>query len=101
MIRHRYGPWDPSYFSLLGRLRSRRLIEWVPTGRGIGIRATVQGSRLAKSLGVLDEWQDVARRADVISSELNLSGDALRRMIYEHIPEVVAQRWGAEIPDAP
>ena len=30
MMRYRYGPWDPSYFAVLGSLVGRELIEVVP-----------------------------------------------------------------------
>jgi hypothetical protein len=30
MMRYRYGPWDPSYFAVLGSLVGRGLIEAIP-----------------------------------------------------------------------
>src|SRR5690349_10400694 len=36
MVRFRYGPWDPAYYSLIGRLLGRGLITTVPGGRYIG-----------------------------------------------------------------
>ena len=100
MIRHRYGPWDPQYFAVLGRLVSRRLIEWAPTGQGIGFRPTTAGAALARQLATLDEWQEIHDRATTIARHLNLSGDSLRRLIYQQFPEVVARRIGQEIPHA-
>src|SRR6266536_5471076 len=40
MVRYRYGPWDPAYFSLLGSLIGRGLIRPVPAARGIGYKTT-------------------------------------------------------------
>lgn len=100
MIRFRYGPWDPKYFSLLGRLRSRNLIEWVP-GRGVGFRTTNKGATLAAHMRVLPELREVSTRTLLVAEHLGQSGDWLRKFIYKHFPEVVARRWGAAISDAP
>src|SRR5438445_13586516 len=40
MIRYRFGPWDPSYFSLLGVLIGKGLVEPVRLSKGIGYRTT-------------------------------------------------------------
>ena len=100
MIRHRYGPWDPQYFTLLGRLRGRGLIEWVHTGTGVGFRTSTRGKEVAKHVRSLEEWQPIAERTGVIARHLSLSGDTLRKLIYDNFPDVVARPWGAEIPDA-
>jgi hypothetical protein len=101
MIRHRYGPWDPVYFAILGRLRSRRLIEWTRGGGGVGFRATTGGHDLAMKFRTVEEWQPVDLRARLVAKYLGWSGDRLRRFIYDSFPEVVGRKWGQEIPDAP
>ena len=101
MIRHRYGPWDPTYFSVLGRLRSRRLIEWTRSGGGVGFRTTDSGRDLARKFRTVEEWQAVDFRAALVAKHLGWSGDRLRRFIYDSFPEVVGRKWGEEIPDAP
>jgi hypothetical protein len=100
MIRYRYGPWDPTYFTLLGRLRSRRLIQWVRDG-GVGFRTTESGHDLANRFRTITEWQATDYRADLVAKHLRWSGERLRRFIYEAFPEVVGMKWGQEIPDAP
>src|SRR4051812_6425795 len=40
MVRYRFGPWDPSYFTILGRLIGKGLVQPVPIRRGIGFKVT-------------------------------------------------------------
>src|ERR1700730_15868636 len=100
MIRYRYGPWDPAYFTLLGRLRSRRLIEWVRNS-GVGFRSTTKGHELANRLRTVQEWQSIDDRARLVAKHLAWSGDRLRRFIYSQFPEIVGKKWGEEITHAP
>ena len=48
MMRYRYGPWDPSYFAVLGSLVGRGLIEVVPaeSTNALGYRTTEAGAAL-------------------------------------------------------
>ncbi|MEI2827465.1 MAG: hypothetical protein V9F04_14510 [Dermatophilaceae bacterium] len=48
MMRYRYGPWDPSYFAVLGSLVGRGLIEVVPAQgtNALGHRTTQSGAAL-------------------------------------------------------
>jgi len=49
MIRYCYGPWDPAYYAILGRLIGRGLVQTVPTTNGIGYRTTQTGRSVAES----------------------------------------------------
>jgi|SRR6266567_1397333 len=94
MVRYRYGPWDPAYYSLLGGLIGKRLVAGVPTGRGIAYRVTPLGQHVAGILEASEVWQPVAQRAKLLRRYFDLSGTTLKALIYEHIPEVTAASWG-------
>ena len=94
MVRYRYGPWDPAYFALLGRLIGKGLVEQVPFARGIGYRVTSKGREVAKAIQEEPAWSDVSKRANVLRRYFNLSGASLKKFIYKHCPEVTQARWG-------
>lgn len=97
MIRFRYGPWDPAYFALLGRLVGRGLIAVVPIKRGLGYRTTPHGKELAERLAKTDVWSDTHKLTKVLKRRLNLSGTNLKKFVYKHFPEVSAAKWGKPI----
>jgi hypothetical protein len=94
MVRYRYGPWDPAYYALLGRLVGKRLVEPTPFERGIGYRATEEGQAVAKRLQYTEDWAIVGRRARLLKKHLDLSGANLTRFVYENFPEVAQASWG-------
>jgi hypothetical protein len=94
MVRYRYGPWDPSYFALLGRLIGKGLIQPVPYKRGLGYKATATGQRLAGALRTEPAWQEVNDRALLLKRHFDLSGAALKQFVYDHFPEVTQAKWG-------
>ena len=94
MVRYRYGPWDPSYFALLGRLIGKGLVQPIPFARGIGYRATNKGRMVATALQKEPAWLDVAQRVDILRKHFDLSGTSLKKFIYEHFPEVTRATWG-------
>lgn len=93
MVRFRYGPWDPSYFSLLGSLIGRGLIEVIPYGRGLGYRATDKGRALAEELGGEPAFQQVRARSVLLKRHFNQTGATLKKMVYELFPEVTDASW--------
>lgn len=93
MVRFRYGPWDPSYFALLGALLGRRLIDIVPYDRGLGYRATGEGRGLARALLEEPAWAEVGLRATLLRRHLNLSGTTLKDLVYRLFPEVRDAAW--------
>jgi hypothetical protein len=97
MVRYRYGPWDPAYFALLGRLIGHGLIEPVPVQRGIGYRATSQGREIATQLASTDSWAPVAESAKLLKQHFDLSGTNLKKFIYDNFPEVSQARWGDQL----
>lgn len=97
MIRYRYGPWDPSYYAILGRLIGKGLVETVPNQRGLSYRTTVQGKQIAKALAKEDSWAETNVRVKLLKQNFNLTGNALKDFIYKHFPEVTSASWGQKL----
>ena len=97
MVRYRYGPWDPAYYAVLGRLLGKRLIEPVPFPRGIGYRATTMGTEVVARLSLVPDWALVAARTRLLKRHLNLSGTSLTKFVYRHFPEVTGSSWGERL----
>ena len=94
MVRYRFGPWDPSYFALLGRLVGKGLVIPAPYARGIGYRATDKGRLLADALKEEPAWGETSERIELLRQHFNLSGATLKKFIYENFPEVTRATWG-------
>lgn len=94
MVRYRYGPWDPTYYALLGRLVGKGLVEPVPFPRGIGYKTTDRGSEAAIQLAAEPAWKEIAARVGILKLHFNLAGTTLKDFIYEHFPEVTRATWG-------
>lgn len=95
MVRYRYGPWDPAYYSLLGSLAGRGLIAAIPTRRYVGFRTTDRGKAVAAELARSDAWADVSQRANLLRSTFRTQqGTFLKDWIYQHFPEVTQASWG-------
>lgn len=97
MVRYRFGPWDPSYFNILGRLIGRGLIETIPTPRGIAYRSTELGRDIARQLAAMPIWADEMNRMRLLKQHFNLTGSTLKQFIYNHFPEVSQAHWGEEL----
>ncbi len=97
MIRYRYGPWDPSYYAILGRLIGKGLVETVPNQRGLSYRTTEQGKQIAKALAQEESWSETNVRVKLLKQNFNLSGNALKDFIYQHFPEVTSASWGQKL----
>ena len=89
MIRYKYGPWDDRYYPLLGALVGRGLIEIDGTKSAMRMRLTELGGQAAAELASSEEWSRVALRAELLKQSFNLSGNRLKEMIYENLPDVV------------
>jgi hypothetical protein len=97
MVRYRYGPWDPSYFALLGSLIGRGLIEVVPYDRGLGYKTTDPGATLAVRMRAQPSWSNTANAIKLLRRHFNLSGSTLKRLVYQWFPEVSSTRWRDEL----
>ena len=98
MMRYRYGPWDPSYFAVLGSLVGRGLIEVVPAEgtNALGYRTTVPGAALAEHLKEDGAFDDVIGRIALLRRHLDLAGESLKKMLYD-LPEVADATWHEEL----
>jgi len=97
MVRYKFGPWDPSYFSLLGRLIGKKLIQVTPTSKGLNYKTTSEGHMLARKLADQDCWSEIEERISLLKRNFNLSGSALKNFIYQNFPEVSESKWGDEL----
>lgn len=97
MVRYRFGPWDPAYYALLGRLIGKGLVRPAPFTRGIGYRVTDKGRTVALAMHCEPAWVDTAERLEVLRRHFDLSGAYLKKFIYEHFPEVTKATWGQSL----
>lgn len=98
MIRYRYGPWDPSYFAILGALIGRGLVEVVPAAgtNALGYRTTAAGERLAEIFREDGAFDEQVRRIVLLRRYLDLSGEYLKKLLYQ-LPEISDASWLEEL----
>jgi hypothetical protein len=94
MMRFRYGPWDPSYYAVLGSLIGRGLVEVEPLAGsgGFGYRTTASGAGFAEQLLADEIFYKVGDRAKLLRRHLDKSGRTLKDYVYE-LPEVADATW--------
>lgn len=97
MIRYRYGPWDPSYYAILGKLIGKGLVEVVANNQGLSYRTTKRGKQISSDLSKEDSWSEVHVRVTLLKKNFDLSGNALKEFIYQNFPEVTSASWGQKI----
>ncbi len=97
-MRYRYGPWDPSYFAVLGSLVGRGLIEVVPAegATALGYRTTSAGESLAGHFQEDGAFDEVAGRITLLRRHLDLTGESLKNILYD-LPEVADATWREEL----
>ena len=98
MMRYRYGPWDPSYFAVLGSLVGRGLIEVVPAEgtNALGYRTTDAGATLVEHFKEDGAFDELIGRIALLRRHLDLTGESLKKMLYD-IPEVADATWNEEL----
>jgi hypothetical protein len=98
MIRYRYGPWDPSYFAILGSLIGRGLVEMVPAAgtSALGYRTTTAGERLAGIFREDGAFDEQVGRIALLRRHLDLSGEYLKNLLYQ-LPEIADASWHEEL----
>jgi hypothetical protein len=100
MVRYLYGPWDHIYYSALGYLVGKELIQVEKNGRhGTEIfRLTMKGREVANRILNDPTYRDIAARADITYHLFNkYSGNSLKDFIYNNFPEVVGRKIGTMI----
>jgi hypothetical protein len=97
MIRYKYGPWDDRYYPLLGNLVGLGLADVHHKGSSLNIVLTEEGEQKARQMSSTEEWLTVDIRAHMLRLHFNTTGNRLKEMIYEELPDVVALPYRAEI----
>lgn len=98
MVRYRYGPWDPSYYSLLGSLIGRDLVEVVKVNsRGLGYRSTPKGAAFVERLLEDESWVEYQARAALLKRHFDVSGETLKKLVYSLFPDIAGSSWGRSI----
>lgn len=97
MLRFRYGPWDPSYYAVLGSLIGRDLVAATPVPRGIGYRSTDRGRALAADLVADEAWMATADRVHLVRRHLDKTGTFLMQLLYEAVPEMTNAAWWEDV----
>lgn len=98
MIRHRYGPWDPRYYQVLGYLESRGLIAVEKAGNRFHFRLTSSGQKAAHAFAVAPPFKIlVAHMAAVAEVCKSKSGSALKKLIYTVFKSEVADKHMGDI----
>lgn len=96
MMRYRYGPWDPSYYAVLGSLIGRGLVVVAPLGNGFGYRTTNTGADLAANLRADGSFDDINQRLALLRRHLDKSGNTLKSYLYE-LPEIADAAWHEDL----
>jgi hypothetical protein len=98
MIRYRYGPWDPSYYAILGSLIGRGLVQIGPLGSssGYGYRTSEAGARLAATLRADESFSNLDARLILARRYLDKAGSTLKSYLYE-IPEIADANWEQDL----
>jgi len=98
MIRYKYGPWDDKYYSILGGLVGRGLIEMVPKGSTFGVRLTPGGASIVAVLRRDPAWAVVDARCKYIKENFGrFSGNRIKDLIYTNLPNVIDRAYRKEI----
>jgi hypothetical protein len=97
MMRYRYGPWDPSYYALLGSLIGRGLVKVTPlSGSGFGYRTSATGAQLASDLRTDASFTHIDDRLRLLRRYLDKSGNTLKNYLYE-LPEIADATWHEDL----
>ncbi|MFC7481497.1 hypothetical protein ACFQX7_17675 [Luedemannella flava] len=97
MMRYRYGPWDPSYYAVLGSLIGRGLVEVTPLpGTGFGYRTSAIGAQLASELLADESFHHIHDRLKLLRRYLDKSGTTLKNYLYE-LPEIADATWHEDL----
>lgn len=98
MMRYRFGPWDPSYYAVLGSLIGRGLVEVTPLGgrTGFGYRTTTRGAGAAVNLRTDESFAHIDERLRLLRRYLDKSGTTLKGYLYE-LPEIADANWHEDL----
>lgn len=97
MIRYKYGPWDNRYYPLIGTLVGTELAMVRRQGKAFVFVLTDAGVSRANSLELDPEWRLIADRSRALKQHLDLSGNRLKELIYQVLPDAVDRPHRVEI----
>jgi hypothetical protein len=91
MTRYRYGPWDDRYYPVIGALTGRGLLRYVRGRRGsVALAPTSAGRKLARAMGATAQWVETTDRcAAIAQASSNMTGSALKDLIYERLADLM------------
>jgi hypothetical protein len=98
MMRYRYGPWDPSYYAVLGSLIGRGFVAVAPLAgsTGFGYRTTDVGARVASDLLSDESFAGLNDRLVLLRRYLDKPGSTLMKYLYE-LPEIADANWQEDL----
>ncbi|MGW9349518.1 hypothetical protein [Nocardiopsis flavescens] len=87
MHRHRYGPWDERYYTVVGALLGRALLLTGTEGRArMTLRPSAHGSEVARSAADTSEWAAVADRCRAVAEAARgMSGNRIAGLIQDRL----------------
>lgn len=91
MTRYKYGPWDDKYYTIIGALVGRGLVRYSKGRRGsVALIPTAQGRKLAADLAASHTWVRLSDRSVAVAeAAANMTGNALKRLIYERLADLM------------
>ncbi|AEV81995.1 hypothetical protein ACWT_0980 [Actinoplanes sp. SE50] len=91
MIRYKYGPWDNRYYPVIGALVGKGLLAYTRGGKGsVALRPTAMGRKIVSELQGAPAWMETAERCEAVAEHVGkLSGNGLKELIYEKLPEIL------------
>lgn len=91
MTRYKYGPWDDRYYPVIGALVGRGLLRYTRGRRGsVALAPTSAGRHLAGDVARSAQWTQISDRClAVAAASAGLTGNALKDLIYRHLPEIM------------
>ncbi|XKK39961.1 hypothetical protein HFP72_03925 [Nocardiopsis sp. ARC36] len=87
MRRHRYGPWDERYYTVVGALLGRELLLRGSEGRGrMTLRPSLRGIEVARQAANTHAWATVFDRCQAVAeAAYGLSGNRIAGLIQERL----------------
>ena len=87
MRRHRYGPWDERYYTVVGALIGRGLLLRGTDGRArVTLKPSTRGTGVAQDAADTSDWADVSDRCRAVATAAEgLSGNHIAELIQARL----------------
>lgn len=96
MVRYKFGPWDDRYYTIIGVLIGKGLVEPVKGKGRVNLRITNEGREVAKSFRS-SGWEREFERCRLLYKHFNKSGSGLMRTIYKEFEAELNIQLGEDI----